>query len=62
MSSILIEVPVNPLTCHHETMEELGRDGSAMFCRCAVCGSIVIGNRGHRWIIRPTDEGGPFPF
>lgn len=62
MSSILIEVPVDPRTCLHETIEELGHDGGALFYRCPDCGSILIAEHGHRWIIRPTDEAGPLPF
>lgn len=62
MSSILIEAPINPTTCRHETLEELGRDRGATYQRCPVCGSIVIAQRGHRWIIRPTDEMGPLSF
>ena len=62
MSSILIEVPVDPAACRHETIEELGHNRGAMFYRCSECGSIVIAQRDHRWIIRPTDEHGPLPF
>ena len=62
MSSVLIEIPVDPKTCRHESIEDLGHETGAMFYRCAVCGSIVIVQRGHRWIIRPTDEEGPLPF
>lgn len=62
MSSVLIEVPVDPKTCIHETVEELGHNRGAMFYRCTICGSIMIVQYGHRWIIRPTDEKGPLPF
>ena len=62
MSSILIEIPVDPRACGHDRIEELGHDGGALFLRCSVCGSIVISHRGHRWIIRPTDEAGPLQF
>ena len=62
MSSILIEVPVDPQTCRHENIGEIGRDGKAVFYRCDACGSIIISDGPHRWIIRPTDEGGPLPF
>jgi len=62
VSSILIEVPVDPGTCLHDSIEELGHDEGALFYRCTTCGSIVIAQRGHRWIIRPTDEAGPLPF
>ena len=62
MSSVLIEVPVDPNTCGHDAVEELGHNRGAMFYRCDTCGSIVIVQRGHRWIIRPTDEKGPLPF
>lgn len=62
MSSILVEVPPDPQTCRHEDIEELGHDGPAVFLRCVACGSIVIAQGRHRWIIRPTDEYGPLPF
>ena len=62
MSSILLEVPTDPRTCVHETVEELGHDGLAVFIRCETCGSIMIVQGAHRWIIRPTDEAGPLPF
>ncbi len=62
MASILIEVPVDPRECRHETLEELGRQGDASFHRCETCGSIVIARHGHRWLIRPSDESGPLPF
>lgn len=62
MASILLEVPADPKACLHESVEELGSDGGASFRRCATCGSIIIAQHGHRWIIRPTDEGGPLAF
>lgn len=62
MSSILIEVPVEPETCRHESVEELGHDGGAVFYWCLVCRSIMLVQKGHRWIIRPTDGEGPLPF
>ncbi len=62
MSSILLEVPADPRTCRHEAAEELGHNGPAAFIRCATCGSIVIVQGSHRWIIRPTDTEGPLPF
>lgn len=62
MSSLLVEVPADPRTCPHQDVEELGRDAGARFIRCTVCGSIVIVQGGHRWIIRPTDVRGPLPF
>ncbi len=62
MSSVLVEVPVDPRACAHNRFEELGRDGGAAFFRCPVCGSILIRQRGHRWLIRPTDEAGPLLF
>ncbi len=62
MSSIAVEVPTDPRTCRHEDAEELGHDGAAGFIRCVTCGSVVIRQGGHRWIIRPTDEHGPIPF
>ncbi len=62
MSSLLVEVPADPRTCRHEAIEEIGRDGPAVFIRCDSCGSIVIEQGSHRWIIRPTDESGPLLF
>ncbi len=62
MSSVIVEKVIDPRTCGHEEIEELGRDGAAVFFRCAVCGSIVIGLGTRRWIIHPTDEAGPLPF
>ncbi len=62
MASILEEVPADPRTCRHDAVEQLGHDGRATFIRCVSCGSIVIVQRGHRWIIRPTDDQGPLPF
>ncbi len=62
MSSILIEVPIDPKSCDHASVEDLGHEAGAVFYRCSVCGSIFIVHHGHRWIIRPTDEGGPLPF
>lgn len=62
MSSILVEVPTDPRTCRHEDIEELGHDRGAAFLRCATCGSVVIVQGRHRWIIRPSDEYGPLPF
>ncbi len=62
MSSLVVEVPTDPQTCGHETVEEIGHDGPAVFIRCVACGSIVIVQGAHRWIIRPTDEAGPLPF
>lgn len=62
VSSILIEAPVNPMTCAHATIEEVGHDGDATFYHCPVCGSVVISQHGRRWIIRLTDERGPFPY
>ncbi len=62
MSSMLVEVPTDPRTCHHEDVEELGHNAGAVFIRCVTCGSVVIVQGGHRWVIRPTDVQGPLPF
>lgn len=62
MSSVLVEVPVDPRTCRHQDLEPLGHDGAAEFSQCPACRSVVIVQAGHRWIIRPTDEEGPLPF
>ncbi|HYM38938.1 MAG TPA: hypothetical protein VEY12_02170 [Thermoplasmata archaeon] len=62
MSSLLVEIPADPRICRHEGIEELGHDGDAIFYRCTGCGSIMIVQHGHRWIIRPTDTGGPLSF
>lgn len=62
MSSILLEAPTDPRTCRHQAVEEMGRNGNAAFIRCVTCGSIVIVQGSHRWIIRPTDTAGPLPF
>ena len=62
MSSILVEVPTDPRTCRHQDHEQLGHDGQADFNRSSACGSIVIAQGSHRWLIRPTDSEGPLPF
>ncbi len=62
MFSVVVEKPIDPRTCGHEEIEQLGHDGGAVFFHCAQCGSIVIGHGAHRWIIHPTDEAGPLPF
>ncbi len=62
MSSVSVEVLTDPRTCRHEDLEELGHNAQAVFIRCVTCGSVVIVQGGHRWIIRPTDEVGPLPF
>jgi len=62
VSSVLIEVPIDPKACRHDSIEGLGHDRGAAFYRCSDCGSIMIVQQGHRWIIRPTDERGPLPF
>ena len=62
MSSLLVEVPVDPRACRHQEFEPLGHSGEAAFSQCLDCGSILIVQGGHRWIIRPTDDQGPLPF
>lgn len=62
MSSILVEAPADPRTCRHTHVEQLGHTAGAVFIHCAGCGSVVIVQGGHRWIIRPTDGEGPLPF
>ncbi len=62
MSAVTVEKPIDPRTCGHEEIEQLGHDGGAIFFRCVACGSIVIGQGRERWIIHPTDETGPLPF
>ncbi len=62
MSSVLVEVPTDPRTCRHPEVEALGHDGGAVFVRCVTCGSVVIVQGSHRWIIRPSDVEGPIPF
>ncbi len=62
MSSLVVEVPTDPRTCRHEDAEALGHNARAVFIRCNTCGSVVIVQGGHRWIIRPTDVEGPLPF
>lgn len=62
MSSLLVEVPVDPRACRHQDLEPLGHSGGAAFLQCATCQSIVIVEGAHRWIIRPTDVEGPLPF
>ncbi len=62
VSTIVVEWPIDPRTCHHEEVEPLGSEGGAAFFRCVACGSIVIAQGSHRWIIRLTDEAGPLPF
>ncbi len=62
MSALIVETPIDPRTCLHQEIEELGHDGEASFFRCVGCGSVVIGSGNHRWIIRPTDVRGPLPF
>ncbi len=62
MASLLVEVQTDPRTCRHQDVEELGHNAGAIFIRCIACGSVVIVQSGHRWIIRPTDVQGPLPF
>jgi uncharacterized Zn finger protein len=62
VASVTVEKSIDPRTCGHEEIEQLGHEGAAVFLRCTMCGSIVIGHGAHRWIIRPTDEAGPLPY
>ena len=62
MSSLIVEKVIDPRACGHVEMEQLGNEGGAIFHLCVACGSIIIAQAAHRWIIRPTDEMGPLPF
>ncbi len=45
-------VPDASRVCPHLVTEDLGF-GGAEFLRCAVCGDILVEQRGRRWRIRP---------
>lgn len=51
--SVLLEPPrPSSQGCVHPRTEFLGSEGTATFYRCPECGSVVILQRGHRWVLK----------
>lgn len=51
MSVLLHEPGPSPRECIHDRSVLLGSEGAATFYGCDVCGSVIIIQTGHRWIL-----------
>lgn len=53
--SVLLHEPEPSLPgCLHEVTGWLGSEGTATFYACDACGSVVIVQASHRWVLRRT--------